>query len=51
MEWAEIHYRRIHTAIQDGQQQTMQTTCTAHACDDCAKGVLDFIEPPRRQSA
>jgi hypothetical protein len=55
MEWAEIFYRRVHTTTtQDGQQQTVRTTCTAHACGDCAKEVLDYLEPPQtmqRQTA
>jgi hypothetical protein len=54
VEWAEIRYRRVHTAVQDGQQQVLLTACTAHACDDCAKSVLDYLEPPQpmqRQTA
>jgi hypothetical protein len=48
MEWAEIFYRRVHTTTtQDGQQQTVQTICTAHACGKCAKEVLDYLEPPQ----
>lgn len=44
MEWAEIYYRRVHTVVQGDQQQTLQTVSTTHACGDCAKAVLDFIE-------
>lgn len=54
LEWAEVHYRRIHTTVHNDQQQVLQTICTAHACGDCAKTLLNLIESSQstqRQSA
>ena len=46
LDWAVIYYERVHNAEDDGQMKTLRTTTEAYACDDCAKGVLDFLEPP-----
>lgn len=43
-EWAKIHYERYHTVAQD----QMRTSLESHACADCAKGVLDYLEPPSK---
>jgi DNA-directed RNA polymerase subunit RPC12/RpoP len=50
-EWAQIQYVRYHTvpleeatdAVVNGM---VRTTLDTHACGDCAKKVLDYLEPP-----
>ncbi len=44
MEWAAIEYKRLHVVQEGDQKLTASTTCTTHACGDCAKVVLDYIE-------
>ena len=46
-EWAKINYERCHM-MQEGEQQggMVVTTLETHACGDCAKRVLDYLEPP-----
>ena len=46
MEWAQIDYRRL-TTVEDGKA-VGQITCTTHACGDCAKVMLDYIEGTAR---
>ena len=48
-EWAKIYYERWHTQ-QEGEQAggMVRTTLETHACGDCAKDVLDYLEPPAK---
>jgi len=44
MEWAVVHYGRLHTVNQDGNARTVHTTSTTHACGDCAESALHAVE-------
>jgi hypothetical protein len=51
-EWATIHYGRFHmTTLPEGSAGMVQTTAETHACGDCAKGILDYLQPPPKTAA
>lgn len=50
-EWAAIRYDRVHTVTHEDKPMLCQTSLDTHACDDCARVVLDVLEPQEAQQA